>query len=54
VKSTAPAQRADLLACLGWGAMADAAYIRAIEPEPDPAVRSFLEPRRARMRPKFA
>jgi RNA polymerase sigma-70 factor, ECF subfamily len=48
------AARADLLARLGWGAMADAAYARAIELEADPAVRSFLEHRRKRIRPKFA
>jgi RNA polymerase sigma-70 factor (ECF subfamily) len=41
------AARADLLARLGWGPMADAAYARAIELELDPAVRRFLEQRRA-------
>jgi len=48
------AARAELLARLGWGAMANAAYARAIELEPDPAVRRFLERRRATIRPKFA
>ena len=48
------AARAELLARLGWGAMANAAYARAIELEPDPAVRCFLEQRRARLRPNFA
>jgi RNA polymerase sigma-70 factor (ECF subfamily) len=46
------AARADLLARLGWGAMADAAYVRAIELEPDPAVQRFLEQRRTGFRPK--
>jgi RNA polymerase sigma-70 factor, ECF subfamily len=45
------AARADLLARLGWRAMADAAYARAIELEPDPAVRRFLGQRRGRVRP---
>jgi RNA polymerase sigma-70 factor (ECF subfamily) len=44
------AARAELLARLGWRAMAAAAYTRAIELEPDPAVRRFLEQRRERAR----
>jgi RNA polymerase sigma-70 factor, ECF subfamily len=40
------AARADLLARLGWRAMANAAYARAVELEPDPAVRHFLEQKR--------
>jgi RNA polymerase sigma-70 factor (ECF subfamily) len=45
------AARAELLARLGWRAMAEAAYTRAIELEGDPAVRDFLERRRERVRP---
>jgi len=48
------AARADLLAQLGWGRMAGDAYARAIELEPDPAVRRFLEQRQAGLRPRFA
>jgi predicted RNA polymerase sigma factor len=44
------AARADLMARLGWRAMAEAASTRAIELEPDPAVRRFLEQRRGRVR----
>jgi RNA polymerase sigma-70 factor, ECF subfamily len=47
------AARADLLARLGWDAMAEAAYARAIVLEPDPAARSFLELRRAGLQPRF-
>jgi RNA polymerase sigma-70 factor, ECF subfamily len=47
------AARADLLARLGWGAMAEAAYARAIVLKPDPAARYFLEARRAGLRPRF-
>jgi len=45
------AARADLLARLGRRGIADAAYAQAILLEPDPAVRRFLEERRARIRP---
>jgi RNA polymerase sigma-70 factor (ECF subfamily) len=41
------AARADFLARLGRGGMAAAAFARAIELEPDPAVRRFLERRQA-------
>jgi RNA polymerase sigma-70 factor, ECF subfamily len=41
------AARADLLARLGQGAEADAAYARALALEPDRAARRFLEARRA-------
>jgi RNA polymerase sigma-70 factor, ECF subfamily len=44
------AARAELLARLGWRAMAEAAYTRAIELERDPAVHRFLERRRERVR----
>ncbi len=44
------AARADVLARLGWDMMADAAYARAIELEPDPAVRRFLERRQVGVR----
>jgi RNA polymerase sigma-70 factor, ECF subfamily len=46
------AARADLLARLGRGAMADAAYARAVDLEPDPAVRRFLEWRRTGALPR--
>ena len=41
------AARADLLQRLGQAAAADAAYARAIGLERDPAVRPFLQQRRA-------
>ena len=44
------AARAALLARLGYGIQADAAYERAIGLEADPAVRRFLEQRRAALR----
>jgi RNA polymerase sigma-70 factor (ECF subfamily) len=43
------AARADLLARAGQGADAAEAYRRAIDLEADPAVRAFLEARRARI-----
>ena len=48
------AARAELLARLGRRASADAAYAQAILLEPDPAVRRFLEQRRARFRPNYS
>jgi RNA polymerase sigma-70 factor, ECF subfamily len=48
------AARAEMLVRLGWRAMAEAAYARAIELEPDPAVRRFLIERQARHRPNSA
>ncbi len=44
------AARADLLARLGEGAEADAAYARALALEPDTAARRFLEARRSGLR----
>jgi RNA polymerase sigma-70 factor, ECF subfamily len=44
------AARAELLARLGWRTMAAAAYARAIELEPDPAIRRFLEQQRESVR----
>src|SRR5205823_1409640 len=46
------AARADLLARSGAAAAADRAYERAIGLEPDPAVRRFLQQRRAELRIK--
>ena len=48
------AARADLLARLGQRASADAAHAQAILPEPDTAVRRFLERRRTRIRQNFS